>query len=400
MRHRNSGGDLVSLRRNNSLTTLSVLRERPAATLSELAAATKLARASVADVVDDLLHLGWVVETAPTQGGSGRPARQYRFRNEAGSVLGLDLGINTMRASVADLGGNVLGSIRRRVPARASRAARIDAIGDVVTDSLAAAGVAAEDIWAVGVGATGIVEDPGVVRLSLGAKNWTGVDIASTIRRVVPAPVIVENDSRLAALAEHRRGVARAVDDMVFVHAGRRIGVALLLDGNVRRGYGGAAGEIDFLPDIDLDALAHHIEASPALPRRTSRANAMHVMFGAARDGDPRAMAAVRGYAADLARVVAPVVATLDPQMLVLGGGLSRSADLLEQPFLRALSTMCARPPEIRTSTLGDDCVTIGAVCLAIQHIDEVLLSNRLQGQLAAARRPALLMAVAESGSG
>jgi predicted transcriptional regulator len=116
-----NGGDLARLRQLNALSTIGVLRGAPSLTLTQLARRTGLSRPAAEDVVQELTGQGWVDEVAPVQGAMGRPARRYRFRAEAGHVVGIDVGAHKVLAIVADLDGSVvLDLVERQVFASAS----------------------------------------------------------------------------------------------------------------------------------------------------------------------------------------------------------------------------------------------------------------------------------------
>ncbi|MDX6263470.1 MAG: hypothetical protein QOH84_5158, partial [Kribbellaceae bacterium] len=275
---------------------------------------------------------------------------------------------------------------------------RLAAIDRCVVAALAGAGTAPDQIWSTGVATTGLVDGTGKVMLSDSLTEWTGVDLAEHLRRLVPAPVRVENDSKLAALAESWRGVARYAKDVVFLLAGVRTGTGLIIDGKLHRGFGNAAGEIGALPAIGWLKAPDHLRAwtagkptgsgpatdsstgfgpatdsSTALTRpdsSTNRGDEFGDVFEAARQGDRTAVKAVRRYTRDIAVGVSALILTLDPELLVIGGGFSRSADVVVEPLRGELDRWCLRTPEIRISTFGDEGVVLGAVRLALEQVE------------------------------
>lgn len=363
------GGDLSRLRQLNTQTALRVLRGAEPMTLTELAKRTGLSRASTEDVVDDLLAQRWVAEAPPVAGVMGRPARRYRFRGDAGHALGVDIGGHRVRAVVTDLDGTVLGRAQAEVPETAGREKRLAAADEVVTDCLRGSGVDPADLWGVGVATSGLVDPTGKVVLSVAIPEWTGLNLAEHFApRFGPAaPVLVDNDGRLAALAEQWRGVARYAKDFVYLLAGLRTGLGLVIDGKLHRGFGGAAGEVGALPATGWIRAQEHL---------AKWGGEVGDLFAAARAGDRGAQGAVRRYVKDLSIGTASLVMTLDPQMVVLGGGFSRSADVLLDPLRRELDKQCLRTPEVRASTLGEESVALGAVRLALDHAERVMFGE------------------------
>ncbi|MEV8376120.1 ROK family protein [Kribbella sp. NPDC056861] len=363
-----SGGDLSRLRQLNAMTLMRALRDDKPLTLTELAKRTGLSRASTEDVARELIDRGWVAEVEPTAGGVGRPARRYRFRADAGRVLGVDIGGHTIRALVTDLDGEVLHSTSVPVTPEIGRRERLAALDKCVTAALSGAGVTPAQIWSTGVATTGLVDGTGRVMLSDSLTEWTGVDLAEHLRRLVPAPTRVENDSKLAALAESWRGVARYAKDVVFLLAGVRTGTGLIIDGKLHRGFGNAAGEIGALPAVGWLKAPDHLRAWSG--DRDNFEDEFEDVFQAARDGDRTAVKAIRRYTRDIAVGVSALVLTLDPELVVIGGGFSRSADVLVQPLRTELDRWCLRTPEIRISTFGDEGVVLGAVRLALEQVE------------------------------
>ncbi|MFE3454244.1 ROK family protein [Nonomuraea sp. NPDC059194] len=370
-----SGGDLQRLRQLNSLSSIRALRDaRGPLTLTELAARTGLSRGSIVDVITDLHERGWIAEVEPTTGGMGRPARRYRFRADAGHVLGIDIGVHKVLAVVTDLAGRTVASGRIAVSPRTTRDERLQAMSRAVDAALVASGLTPLDLWGVAAGSLGVVDREGVVTRVEALPDWAGVDLIGHLGRQLPCPITLQNDSKLAALAEQRLGVAAGVRDLVYLHAGRRPGAALILDGRLHHGFSGATGEVGLMEITGWRTMANHLESCPAA-EGASPDDAAGLVFGAARAGDPVALAAVDAYAHQLALGTAAMVLTLDPELVVLGGGFSRSADVLLPPLRRALEPHCLRVPELRPSTLGEECVALGAACLALEHVDKQFFS-------------------------
>lgn len=395
-----AGGDLSRLRQLNAVAVLRELRAAQPLTLTELSKRTGLSRASTEDVARDLRGRGWLAEVAPAAGSVGRPARRYRFNAGAGRLLGIDVGGHKVLALVTDLDGEVLNQVRTEVRAEAGRRDRLAALDHCVAKALAGAGVGSgaagrgdgvgaggaaagragvgagvgPRIWATGVATTGLVDGTGKVMLSDSLPEWTGVDLAAHVRRLVPGPVRVENDCRLAALAETWRGVARYAKDVVFLLAGLRTGAGLIIDGKLHRGFANWSGEIGALPAAGWLQAPTHLQSW--LDHTPNGSGGFERLFVAARVGDAGAVRAVEAYVRDLAVGTSALVLTLDPQLVVIGGGFSRSADVMVEPLRRELDRWCLRTPEIRVSAFADEGVALGAVRLALDEVEATITSD------------------------
>jgi predicted NBD/HSP70 family sugar kinase len=382
-----AGADLSRLRELNSLTVVRALRDQPPATVTELAGLTGLSRPAVDVIAQGLVGSGWATVVEPGASSTvGRPARRYRFNATAGHVLGVDVGGHKILALLADLDGNVVHTARCAVAADADPAERLATLDRILATCLREAGQTAQDIWAVTVGVTGPVDATGKTTLFTPLPGWHLVDLAAHLSDRFACPISVENDCKLAALAERWRGAARDANDIVYLLAGMRSGAGLIIDGVLRRGYGGAAGEIGALKPLRWLAAPGHLQNCPGVPATVSPDDAAAWVFTAAREGNRDARTAVHRYVKDLAVGTAALVLALDPQVVVFGGGFSRSADLVLDQLRRELGKLCLRVPEVRASTLGADCVALGALRLALNEVDERLFTAGLSAPAAPRR--------------
>ncbi|MGV9896320.1 ROK family protein, partial [Streptomyces tendae] len=231
-----TGTDLSRMREMNQLSIVWALRGNPPSTVTELAGRAGLSRPAVDVLVQALVAEGWAQVQEPGAGSVvGRPARRYRFRADAGHVLGIDVGVHKVLAVLSDLEGNLVRTLRRPVDPEAPPAARLAEVDGVIGDVLRATGMTPDDVWAVTVGVTGPVDAAGRTSLSTPLPGWTEADPVAHLAARFSCPVRVENDCKLSAVAERWKGVAQDADDIVFLLAGLRTGAGLILDGALRR---------------------------------------------------------------------------------------------------------------------------------------------------------------------
>ncbi|MDI1461294.1 ROK family transcriptional regulator [Catellatospora sp. KI3] len=382
-----TGTDLPRLRELNSLSIVRALRNQPPSTVTELSQRTGLSRPAVDVIAQGLVADGWAVVLEPGANSAvGRPARRYQFRATAGHVLGIDVGVHKILALLCDLDGNIVQTVRQSVAADAPPADRLAELDKVVSDCLAGAAMTPADIWAVTVAVTGAVDATGRTSFFSPLPGWKSVNLTGHLSTRFACPVVVENDCKLAAVAEQWKGAASDANDIVYLLAGMRTGAGLILDGVLRRGFGGAAGEIGALKHVRWLNAPEHLQNCPGVPDTVGPDDAAAWVFTAARQGDKAARLAVSRYVKDLAVGAAALVLTLDPQVVVLGGGFSRSADLILDPLRHELQRLCLRMPEVRASTLGADSVALGALKLSLNEVDDRLFSAGLSAPVAPRR--------------
>ncbi|MPY55859.1 ROK family transcriptional regulator [Streptomyces spongiae] len=379
-----TGGDPSLLRRINSAVVLHALRATEHATLTEITRVTGLSRPTVEGVVEGLVETGLVVEQAAEEGAArrqGRPARRFRFRAEAGHLLGLDIGAHRVTALLADLDGRVLGTMSKDVAEKAPADERLERLRTTVAELLRRVGVSRGSLRAVGVGSPGIVEADGTVRLCTALPGWTGLNLGERLSRSFKCPVLVENDANAAAVAEHWKGAAVDSDDVVFVLAGLSPGAGSLIGGRLHRGYGGAAGEIGALHLMGRGATPEALLSTTDKPLHPLDEKAVVEILAHAREGDERARAAFDRFTERLVHDVAALVLALDPELVVIGGWAPGLDDMLD-PLRHELARCCLRPPRVTLSRLGEAAVATGALRLALDHVEEELFAVGSTGAL------------------
>ncbi|NEA56547.1 ROK family protein [Streptomyces sp. SID13666] len=375
------GGDPSALRRRNLATMLGRMYGQGAQTVTELARSTGLSRPTCEEGVIELVAQGWATEVAPPDPTAarqpGRPAKRYEFNAQAGRVLGVDVGAHKILVTVADLRGKVTSVRRTEVDPALAAKERLAAMGDAVTACLAASAPSADrnPLLAAVIASPGIIDAEGRVLLSNVLPEWTGLNLAEELARIlgpgsVDGPIRAENDMRLAALAEQWKGVAAGVPDLVYIHAGHRMGAAVIIDGKPYRGRRGAAGEIGTLGLLDWGNSYRRLLSY--VPDSTTGDATLRV-FTDLRDGNDRARELVDRFARDLATGVAVMSMTLDPSLVVVGGGISRAGDDITAPVRRHLTDLCLFPPDVEASSLGDESVALGAVRHGLQQVEERL---------------------------
>ncbi len=398
------------LRRINTAAVLQALRANSPARLADLMQATKLSRPAVTRAVADLREVGLAVDVQePAEQGRGRPAQLVRFCAEVGHVVGVDVGSHKILAKVADLSGEVRSSRQLTFPEPATGSGLLTSLRSTLADVLADAGLTPEDVWAVVIGAPGIV-DPlsGEVVLAPSIPGWARQPVLTELRAAFPCPVLMENDINLAVQAERWCGAAQGRDSLVFVHWGARIGTGIIIDGRPYRGAAAAAGEIGFAdvfsppdapPSMAVDpardlgpfeqmvgtrailelAAAHRVRAAippQATDEAGARQDAVAAVFAAAAGGDPAALRVVDLVADRFARGLAVLLLVLDPGEVIIGGGVSRAGEPLLTAIERHLRPRVLTQPRLTLSDLGGDAVALGAVRRALDDVEDRLFAH------------------------
>jgi predicted NBD/HSP70 family sugar kinase len=379
------------LRRLNAALVLDTLRAGGALRVTELVARTGLSRPTVDAVADDLLQLGWLEEVDGEDGDArrGRPARRLAFRASAGQVLGIDIGEAKVRAAVADLGGEILGEDLRPFDVTAAPAKRLAAIRAGARAALKAAGHGR--LLGACAGCTGGMQ-PETGEVLYSSALPPGTKLGPVLARSLGAPVVVENDCNLAVIGERWRGVATGMDDVICVLAGERMGAGIVVGGRLVRGHQGAAGEMAFLGAHESEHGAEGIaylartQGAEAVRRSTGALSRLAggeperveapLVFAAARDGDPVAVEIIDRVLARAGRSIVPLAQVLNPEVVVIGGGVAAAGDALVEPLRRQFAERAWLPPRVEASSLAERGVVVGAIRHALDDLEPRLLEG------------------------
>ena len=340
---------------------------------ADLARISGLSKPTVSLALANVERAGLVRIAGQRTGVPGRTAQLYEVRPEAGFVLGLDIGLKYLRGAVADLAGEVRTRDSRKVGATSVRG-RLAELVELADDLCARAGTSRQKVTQTVIGTPGVYDPKrNAIALTGGLAGWDRPAALAGLREAFGPSVALENDVDAAALAERTHGYGRDRESFAFVHVGTGIGMGLVLGGRLHRGVHGVAGEIAFMPLSDEESSEARrrgpLEAAAAASGivRAARAAGMRgavsarSVFAAAARGDERAAAVVAAEARLVARAVCAVITVVDPELIVLGGGIGQAPGFAAT-VTEALSTMAPVLPEVKVSALGTDVVVDGAL--------------------------------------
>lgn len=365
------------IREINERVLLDHIRRSGPISRTELAGLTGLSKPTVSAALSSLERSGLVHVTGQRTGVPGPAASLYEVRPEAGYVLGLDVGREFLRGAISDLSGSVRARLSVRTKA-GDAMARIQELADLAVTLATEAGIQLTQLTQTVLGSPGVY-DPRLDALTLTGRlsGWDSPATLAALRDRFGSSLMIENDIDAAAIAERVHGHGRNVDSFAFVSVGTGIGMGLVLDGKLRHGSHGVAGEIGYLPftegsgsdprdarkrggfDASASAAAVVRAARRAGVRGTSTAEKV---FAAAARGDVVAAAVVAEEALLVAKAVCTVITVVDPDLIVLGGGIGQAPGFLEA-VVKQLRQMAPVLPDVKASVLGTETVVAG--CLA-----------------------------------
>jgi predicted NBD/HSP70 family sugar kinase len=335
------------------------LRDNGAMTIAQLAKATGRSRPTVEASLAHLAEEGLVTIADESTGGgrdAGRPAKVFAFHGAAGLVAGVDVGGHRVRVMVADLAGAVVAVDSADIVPELGGSDALDRIVELLDALVARVGGGAR-LAGIGIGVSGIVGADGRVAMSYALPAWNAADVGGRLSRRYDCAVALENDARMASMAEHHIGISKLAKNVVYLQIGHRISSSLIIDGRVHRGRHHASGEAGYLlfEAIPTDAASN-------LVWRTAATSEEVVARSLA--GDEEAAAELASFIEALAPGIAALSLVVDPDLVVIGGGLSQAGGLVIPALQAAVDARIRVPatPTLVQSLLGSEAVAIGAL--------------------------------------
>ena len=352
-----------------------------------------LARSTVSEIVSALLPTGLVSEVGPGQSRGGRRPILLRFEDDAYCILGVEMGASHVGVACTNLRGRTIAWRERSHPVQTDPEGTRALIEELCEACLASRTAEKAPLLGIGVAVPSPVDQDnpdGLLERILPA--WKGKAGLAQLSERFGVPFLVDNDANLGALAEQWWGHGRGVADFAYIKLGTGVGSGHVIDGRVYRGASGVAGEIGHLA-IDpqgrpcvcgLRGCLTTLIGSQALAERASELlgeypdSVLHHsevsaerIEDAALAGDLLATRVVDEAAHHLGVALAGLLNVLNPQMVILGGGLARLGELLLCPVREALQTRTlvasVAASQIRASDLGPQAGEIGAATLILR---------------------------------
>ncbi|WP_018157585.1 ROK family transcriptional regulator [Demetria terragena] len=363
---------------------VDVLAQFGPLTRDELMKETGWARSTVSRVTGHLLTSQLLVERDPTSSGErGRPATRLALNPDFGVGVGLDFGARHVRGVIADATHEIAARAEVSLTEDYTPAAAAAATKRVLQQLLDEAG---SDRSAI-VGVTAAVPTP-VDRQSGSASAgsllpaWSGINVRQHLTDATGFPVLIDNDSKLAAYGELRWGAGREIRDFLYFKLHSGVGGAVVTDGRLTHGSTGAAGHLGHL-SVDpngplcrcggrgcLETLA----GVPAILDSIAQAHgevSLRQALVLLNDGDPAVLTVITEASRWVGRAAGILANVLNPSAIILGGAMSAAYDYIEPPLSLALSANTLpinRDTRVLPGALGRDASALGALATSLKH--------------------------------
>lgn len=382
-------GDLKLVRKLNKSIVFNFIKDHGPVSRAEIAKQTSLNKATVSSLVEELIDENFIREIGTGKSSGGRRPVLLLFNGDAGSVIGVDLGVHYISILLTNLNSEVLWNKETAISPEESSENIVHTLISLIKEAIQHAPQTTHGILGIGVGVPGIVDyNNGSVLLAPNL-NWKKTPLQSILEEHTKLPVLIDNEANMAALGEKMFGNGVGHDHMAYVSAGIGIGVGLILNDELYRGAIGYAGEMGHM------TIEHNGLKCPCGNRgcwemyasekafymrmreddrlsdvsRTSFYDYVHK----ADQGDGQVIAHLNEIGEYLGIGLANIVNTFNPKLLVIGNTLSGGGKWIFNPIEKTLATRALhfsnKHVTVMRSKLGNRACAIGSVSSILQNL-------------------------------
>jgi len=386
-----------AMRAINRSAILETIRRDGPMSQSAIAERLDVSLPTVMRIVDRLKDEGFVRPLNDKEWSGGRRRSLLEFNAESYLVLGIDLGGTKMYGALSDLGGTVLDEVNIGKHGTSGEDS-YDRLVTLIDTLLASPKAHGRKVRGIGVGVPGItLHQQGIVKWAY-TLQWKDFPLKARLSARYELPITIDNDVNLAALGELWFGAGQNAQNMILIAIGTGIGAGIIIDGALYRGSTEASGEIgsmvpgreflgkDFREFGALESVASGTGIA-ARAREVLKAQGARIdldgitaeeVFEAARQGQAWTSGVIEETVDFLAMVIANLTVTFDPEVIILGGGVSRSADMLIEPISRRINGAVPALPRLVASRLGLRAGVMGAITNVLHNTSDYYVVRKL----------------------
>ncbi len=387
----------AAMREINRSAILEIIRQESPIARSTIAERLDVSLPTVMRIVDKLIDEGFIRHHRGKEWSGGRKRPLLEFNPQGRLILGVDMGGTKMYGALSDLGGNILDEVN--IASHGDNGEEsFERLTQLIDTLLASSKLAGRQVDGIGVGAPGItLHTEGIVTWA-NTLHWQNFPLKKRLSERYPLPITVDNDVNLAAMGELWFGAGQNTQNMVMVAIGTGIGAGIIIDGALYRGSSEASGEIgNMLPGSEflgknfqefgaLESVASGTgiadRARLALKNKRTPAELENLtaedVFEAAKQRQQWAYRIIDETVDYLAIAIANLAVAFDPELIILGGGVSRSAEMLVQPILYRMEGTIPSLPKLVVSSLGLRAGVMGAITNVLHNTSNFYVVHKL----------------------
>ncbi|MGE6257122.1 ROK family transcriptional regulator [Heyndrickxia sporothermodurans] len=396
-------GTPMQMKSINKKRVLQCIREYAPISRAEISSKVNISKPTVSILVDELIQDKWVFEkgigVASSQGGR-RPIQLF-FNEKAAFVVGVDIGGTKVKMIISDLSGNIIAETS--FPTQEYLEKNLLKKISFELDRLIEKNNLEHDaILGMGVGIPGITNTLTGFVVEAPSLNWSNYSFIEEAEKYFSFPIYADNDVNVAALGEQWLGKAKSKKTVLFIAIGTGIGSGIIINNQLYRGSSSAAGEIgymvtdknevknNFQPVFHrygylesvaggksigdkLSSIIKKEKDHPLYSKMQSSELSAKDVFHYAKLGDSIAEQVIEEATEHLGYGIVNAASLLNPEVIILGGGVSKSAEQILPDLRKIVNQYLPSSVEIYTSQLGDNAGVLGAVSLFLREYESII---------------------------
>jgi glucokinase-like ROK family protein len=392
--------NLELVQKINRSIVLNVIKDKGPLSLADISRRTKLTRSTVSSIVNHLTRKNLVKEIGLSSSSVGRRGILLELNPKAYYVVGVDLGTLNTIAAVVNLEGKIVERVEHPTNGEQNRDDVIERVKAAIHEVISVSNVNLQKIAGIGLAVPGLVDSKRGMMLITPNFGWKDTPLKEMLEEEFHTPIFIDNNVNAMALSEAEFGIGRGVKNFICVNIGIGIGSGVIINREIYRGETECTGEIGHTT-VDYNGpkcscgnngCLEVMAAGPAIARRAVKAIregrktvitdlvkgnlnriTAAVVAQAANQGDKLAREIMEKTGEYLGTGVANIINLFNPQMVIIGGGVSQAGDLVFDPLKRTMKkrafSVPAKAVKIVTPSLGRDCTVIGAATLVLKDI-------------------------------
>ncbi|PLR86449.1 ROK family transcriptional regulator [Bacillus sp. V33-4] len=396
-------GTPAQMKSVNKKRVLQCIQENSPISRAEIAVKVGISKPTVSLLVDELLQEKWILEKGTGEASSqgGRRPIQLHFNERAAYIVGTDIGGTKVKTVICDLFGNII-CTRSFKTSQYLQSGLLNQISKDIECMIQKSNIDSQKILGMGAGVPGITEQTSGVVIEAPSLNWVRYPFIKEAKRIFPFQVYVDNDVNVAALGEQWLGNAKNKENVLFIAVGTGIGSGIIIHNQLYRGFSSAAGELGYMvtDKNDMknafqpifhrygylesvaggkaigDRLTKLIQQQPKHPLY-ERANGEELpgemAFALAREGDKTAIDVIEEAVEHLAYGIINAACLLNPEVIILGGGVLKSSELILPSLLEIVNQYLPSSVELKISQLQENAGVLGAVSLFLREHESII---------------------------
>lgn len=390
-------GDQALVRQINLSLVMNILRTQAPISRAALAQATGLNKATVSDLVFDLMERCFVREVGMKSSGTGRPATLLTLHPAAGFIVSCEIAVDFIEVMVTDFAPDVVWQVKEKTFPEMGQQAILDRTLALLYQGIERGKASATSLFGVAIGVPGMIDSGTGTLLFAPNLGWSNVELLPFFEKAnFGAPVFIENEANLAALGEHYFGAAKGYENVLYLSGNIGLGGGVVRDGHLCRGVSGVASEFGHMtmnPDGELckcgnhgcwetqvsqKALYRYLDELIASGKKSSLVHvagnySVEMIVDAAKAGDEVAILAIEKTGRYLGIGIASLLNALNPELVVLGGILSLAADFLLPVVNTEIQNRALRwnreSAQVVRAAHGSDACVKGGIAVVYQSV-------------------------------